>query len=284
MIRSSLNIFFLLSLIFILNSCSPQTDFEVNQGVIDLQNFDFKSSPAVSLKGEWEFYPEQLLEPEDFINNQIENKLYMYVPQSWDKSSKLPNQKAFGYGTYRLKVLLPDEIDFQPGFNPGQPATSYRLWINGEFLSSSGEVGTNPSESVPFLKPDIVPFEHKKGEIEIILQVSNYTRQVGGLWKAVHIGNAEEMNYFLSLNIATQLMFAGIFLFIAVQYFSFYIMRIRDTINLVFSILSFAFFMNALNLGEHPLLIFFPDLPHGLLWKFTFSSAVLYVSLLLWFS
>ncbi len=37
------------------------------QGKIDLSNWNFEQNGIVKLNGEWEFYWEQLLEPQDFI-------------------------------------------------------------------------------------------------------------------------------------------------------------------------------------------------------------------------
>ena len=67
-----------------------------------------KKDGAVKLKGDWEFYWQQQLSPDDFLNSDPPRITgFMRVPEYWNNYEtngvKLPGE---GYATYRLTVLL----------------------------------------------------------------------------------------------------------------------------------------------------------------------------------
>ena len=56
----------------------------VVKGVIDLRDWDFKKDGAVDLNGEWEFYWNKLLGPDDFQSKKIKTKIeYFIIPDIW---------------------------------------------------------------------------------------------------------------------------------------------------------------------------------------------------------
>src|SRR5688572_14909303 len=72
---------------------------------IDLSQHNFADDPITSLRGEWEFYWQQLLTPSDFVNGKYSGSFRIHVPQAWQRAD--PNFSVLGYGTYRTTVILP---------------------------------------------------------------------------------------------------------------------------------------------------------------------------------
>src|SRR5690554_3257381 len=72
------------------------------EGMVDFNGWDFDQAGPVLLKGEWEFYPNQLLKPTDFTHDQMEVS-YVQVPNAWptDNDEALTD---FGQATYRLYI------------------------------------------------------------------------------------------------------------------------------------------------------------------------------------
>jgi two-component system sensor histidine kinase ChiS len=68
-----LSLFFLCS--FLLPSCntgpSEKKQPRIESGILDLRNWDFKKDGIVNLNGNWEFYWEKLLRPENFDKETI---------------------------------------------------------------------------------------------------------------------------------------------------------------------------------------------------------------------
>ena len=75
-------------------------------GVLDLRNQPVNDK--IELTGNWLFYWNQLINPND--TTAIKDRLLVEFPFKWSgytwRGKKLP---AFGYGTYRLKILLPQK-------------------------------------------------------------------------------------------------------------------------------------------------------------------------------
>ena len=79
-----------------------------SKGVLDLSGWDFYADSNVELRGEWEFYWNQLLPPAYAFEMNKEKKTgFMSLPGSWN-GYKI-NGKSIsgeGYATFRLRVLL----------------------------------------------------------------------------------------------------------------------------------------------------------------------------------
>ncbi len=66
------------------NTATPHSD--IQNGVLDLQGYDFELEGPVRLNGEWEFFWNNLLCPEDFPVRNSENieAKTIRVPSSWN--------------------------------------------------------------------------------------------------------------------------------------------------------------------------------------------------------
>ncbi|CAM3476836.1 hypothetical protein [Marinicrinis lubricantis] len=147
---------------------------QAKDGVLDVTGWKFDKDGILPLNGEWEFYRDRLIGPDQFeadergwpIHSTIE------VPNSWNAYVSETQNEGRGYGTYRLVVKL-DEQDQILALKIPRIATAYKLWMNGELLAASGSVGSHASEAIPHYLPQVAYFTTTSGTIDIIVQVSN---------------------------------------------------------------------------------------------------------------
>ncbi len=99
----------LISLLIVINCSYCQQKNTAQKGILDLQNHSWTKNGITDLNGEWEFYWKSLYTPASFDSAEIIPSAYAKVPGFWN--SLIPGvglfKPAFGYATYRLKVLCP---------------------------------------------------------------------------------------------------------------------------------------------------------------------------------
>ena len=145
----------------------------VIKGQADLSNHNFAKQGAVPLSGEWEFYWNKLLTPSDFATNQKPEWFWSYA---WNRQSDYP---AIGFATYRLRLKLPER---QRGLSIFIMSinTAGKIWLNDELVSESGKVSANKAGHVPRLGNLIVSIPENVHEVELVVQISNWTYFGGG--------------------------------------------------------------------------------------------------------
>ena len=78
----------------------------VEKGVLDLREYDFNTNGPVEVKGEYEFYWNQMLNPA--LEGDSGEMIYTQVPGTWTQLRKEhPEVTRYGFATYRLVILLP---------------------------------------------------------------------------------------------------------------------------------------------------------------------------------
>lgn len=144
------------------------------QGRFDVSQHNF-SDGAVALSGPWEFYWNKLLTPSDFNSDQQPE--WFHVPGSWHRQSDHP---SLGYGTYRVRILLPEE---HPGLVLYFPIinSAAKIWLNGELVVETGTVSSDREVYQPKLSSSMVPISDTVQVVELIVQVANYTYFNGGI-------------------------------------------------------------------------------------------------------
>ncbi|MGH2649489.1 MAG: 7TM diverse intracellular signaling domain-containing protein, partial [Ginsengibacter sp.] len=189
------------------------------------------------LNGEWEFYWKSLYTPSSFDSSEIEPSLYADVPNFWN--SLIPGLKffkpGFGYATYRLKVLCPhsnEKLDLK-FLTVG---SAYKLFVNGKQVLQVGNVGTGKSASTAAFAPAIIPVEPENNELNIVIQVSNFTYDEGGLWDFIKLGTQEQIHTFWIRNVSRDFFIAGSFFLMGIFYFVIYFFFSRRLSPLYFGV------------------------------------------------
>lgn len=178
---------------------------KVENGVIDLRTYQFEK--PVSLSGTWMFYPDQLINPSEFLwKNQTPE--YLEVPSPWNA---LMMNQGFGFGTYRLTVLLPEDT-YHLGLKTEVIRSAYKLYVDGELIHIDGTVGSSPSSHEMRNVPASNYIKHSGGPMEIIIQVSNFDRDIGGITQGITLGTQDQIQMLSVINYGLD--FTGVLLLI----------------------------------------------------------------------
>ena len=172
------------------------------QVVLDFSQHDFAVGKT-RLNGQWEFYWDQLLSPDDLKSGAPHADL-LYVPSSWSYDGKYSN---LGKCTYRVKVRLPEgnQTDLSFYFPPVRCAA--KVWVNGVLKDSIGTVGNheNYQSRLAGLLLSVPP----QNEVELVVQVANYDYLSGGLVSGVWLGRTSEIQRDINIKSGLDTVFAG---------------------------------------------------------------------------
>lgn len=256
------------------------------KGVIQLAPGQLQAGSIISLDGEWEFYWEQLLDPQDLHSfTPISQPTYAQVPTEWKNIQidgyPLSNQ---GYGTYRLVIQLPEsDRNLSKALYLHSIATAYKLWANGELLASNGTVGTSPEEMVAKNYPRVVYIPTGSDRIELVLQVSNFVQRKGGLWQTLHLGLAEPILLQREKHLVYQAFIAASLLIMGLYNLGLFKVKRLNKSPLYFGLLSITIAVRTMLLGETIGVRFFPELDWTLTVKLEYLTSMLGMAFLLLF-
>ena len=249
------------------------------QGLLDLTQDHIGTNP-VKLEGEWTFYWHTLLSPED-IRSRTEtggqSDRYINIPGSW-LGYRLDGQELTGEGfaTFRLLIKL-SEQDRNERLALRLPTIfhAYKLWVNGELLANAGMVGQDKSNMTPQLATKLVFFEPKNDRIELVIQVSNFHHNRGGITKEIELGGSNVLTTRIELKVATDMFITASLLVIGVYNLMLFILRRQDRAPLYFGLFTLLFGIRALLNGELMFAQFFPDFPWELQFKMEYLTLCL---------
>jgi len=164
-------------------------------GVYDMRSWDLEKSPTISLDGQWEFYPSQLLSHQDVSS--LENKpSYVQVPGDWSSALNQKADTSIGYGTYRLRILV-DPLVQPVTFWLQNIQASSGVELNGLFQNDFGKPADNAEEYSP-KKVSYTASYYKEGteEIELLIRVANFDDSYnGGILHSVQFGSQAAIDY-----------------------------------------------------------------------------------------
>lgn len=202
-----------------INYYKPSDNADIHKGVMDLTNWAFQDNQTIALDGEWQFYPDQLLEPNTIAE---ENPALIALPGSWaDFSHK---EEPVHYGTYRLKILLPEQDEPFYGLRI-QDISAAGIYVNGKLIEQIGQ----PAESIEQYQSRLgtykVLFPPNGNEIDLIIQVANHeSPQIGGIPTTIQFGTGEAIERTVNFSKTIQLVVALIFITHSLYAFGLYFM------------------------------------------------------------
>jgi len=266
---NAISLFVIIIVNIFLTSCSPNGKIppKAIKGVLDLRDWDFEKNGVINLDGEWEFYwkelpvGDELALPED-------KKNYINVPSSWNgqiikrtTSGGEPFEEILGsegYATYRLRVLLKDEIDL--GLRVPDEATSYELYVNGEILKKYGVVAPSRENSIPGRSIEYIHINKANHELEVVIPISNFHIDQSGLLRSVILGGIDSIYKLRTTNLSRELFISGILFIMGMYHFALFFLRREDNSPLFFGIYCTIVFFRTLIKGELYLNTLFPTL------------------------
>ena len=250
-------------------------------GLLDLGAWDFRRDGPIGLDGEWEFYWSQLLEPGDFLGSDGAGDAgRINLPRAWN-GYKVEDRKLAGdgYATFRLKVKN-SVRDTDLALGVPIMCTAYKLWANGDLLAENGRVGRSYRGMVPQYRPQVVSLM-KEGDLELIVQVSNYMHRKGGIWESIKIGTEEQIQGRRDRRMAFQLFLFGGFLALGMHYIGLFVVRRKEPYALYFALACLLMGLRVLLVGEIFLVQMFPNFNWA--WELKLEYLTYYLGMLVLF-
>ncbi|CAM4188394.1 ATP-binding protein [Saccharibacillus endophyticus] len=263
---------------YVVISALDSPKFESREGVLDLRQVEVRENPQ-KLAGEWEFYWQELLSPEDARIRSTEvgqGEHWIDIPSSWSgyrwNGEKLGGS---GYATYRLVVEL-SEKDHNERLALRLPSIfhAYKLWVNGELLAQVGKVGQDKAGMNPRLATKLLFFQPESDNIELVMQVSNFNHNRGGITKPIELGGSDVLATKTNLNLAADMFVTASLVVIGLYNLLLFILRRKDRAPLYFGVFTVLLGIRSLFNGE---VIFTQWLPH-FPWELQFKIEYLILS------
>ncbi len=207
-------------------------------GFLDISNNSISEKGSVDLSGQWEFYWNQLLSPEDFKSGKQMSRTFAKVPGAWNIINNGHEITEFGYATYRL-LIKTNPHDSVFGIRINRIDASYKLWVNGILIATLGKTGTSKEQSIPKWGTQEKIINSNLTEQEIIIQVSNFSYVRGGIPKMIQITSTESMKNQIKKEIGLDFLLLGIMLIIGLYHIVLFLFRKSLKSSLYFAILSF---------------------------------------------
>ncbi len=223
--------------------------------VIDLSSAKWGEGESFALDGMWHAYWGALLTP-DTVEQAEHLPVLFPVPETWDSPRGLAEPfPDLGYLTYRVKVKVPEAQQTLYLYLPDMPS-AYRLWVNGEFVAANGTVGRVEQHEKPAFLPQTARIEGHSGELELLLQVSNYHYREGGIWFSPRISD-ESGRFALSQRpMIIAVFFSAVLIALGLYNFSLYLFRRQEHAALYFGLLCLVVGFRRLLIDERAFYLF----------------------------
>ncbi|MFB9279541.1 ATP-binding protein [Cohnella cellulosilytica] len=172
-------------------------------GVLDMRGVDLENSPPFFLNGQWLFYPDQLLSHADLESGDKPSRT-IEVPGDWKET--LGSDLSYGYGTYRLRILI-DPLRKPVAMWIKNIEASSDVEING---LSEGSIG-NPAASAGEYKPRNISYTSSytiagTTELDVLIRVANYDEPFyGGIVRSIRFGSQAAIDQVRWTSIGSQL-------------------------------------------------------------------------------
>lgn len=250
---------------------------KAEKGELDLTQWDFQKDGIIPLIGQWEFYYNKLLSPEDFKKDEnLKYTTLVNLPGSFTKNNTanitLPNK---GFGTYKLRVKTNSENVYY-ALKTEFIHSSHRLWVEDHLVTYTGKVGESKYDYKPQLLPKVGSFTNINKEFDIILQTANYDANTPQI-DTILLGSEEQIIALKSKRLAFDLFIFGSSLIIGIYNLALYNKRKKDRSTLFFSIFCLILSIRTLFVGERFFINVFPNFSWQLHIKICYLTFLTYI-------
>jgi class 3 adenylate cyclase len=246
--------FIVLITIIAFTGCGKKIENKTDEaGIINLENWTAGEDSATVLNGDWDFYWNELLSPEDFNNPELKaEKRTITIPGVWNGmviDGKKLNEN--GYATLRTRITnlkTAGEYGIKIPFH----FSAYNLFLNGELKATNGKVGTTKKTMVAQTLPQSIYFDIKEGqtEVDLVLQISNFMMNKGGVPAPYKFGTKKQISKISNMAFFYDVFLAASLFIMGLYHIGLYLLRRKEKSPLYFGILCFMVILRTIGLGE----------------------------------
>jgi len=234
-----------------LSSLHAQEEPLVEKGVLDLREYDFLNNGPVEVKGEYEFYWNQMINPA--LEGDSGEMIYTEVPGSWTKlRNEHPEVTRFGFATYRLLILLPEKVD-ELAFSVEDVYSASGYFLNGKAIDYLGFPGVNKYQTVIRYSRPLMIGTVSDQELELLIRVSNFDNRISGIVGGLTLGKVGQMQESRQKDLFRGHFLIGAFLIIGIYFLGLYLIR-TEHYRLYFSLLCFLMALRVVMIVEIPVI------------------------------
>src|SRR5690625_4162256 len=242
-LKRQLKILFVFTSIFIyaffLITENPHAQSE-EEDFINLSHVSSSKEFYEKLDGEWLFFEQQLLNPEDINFRLLEGKK-VTIPDSFEVHTGDVNT----YGTYQAKVKIPSSyVGETLAIHVPFQYSAYTLFVDDHVITKNGEVGKDSSTHQAEMAPSVGYFIAQSDEITLTMQVSSFDHIRGGFENPIFIGSSSVvsqknytniiLNLFLNVSIFLMICFKCLIFIIGLFIFLFSLNRRQEQLFFIF--------------------------------------------------
>jgi adenylate cyclase len=151
----------------------------------------------VPLVGTWEICWNQLVEPGESC---VPGWRPVPVLGAWSEPGVESPFGGKGFATYRLNVVLPQEVG-PLSLAAGGALTAHRLWINGVDRGGAGVIGRSAETTIAGVSNRVYELVSESGAVEFQVQVANFAFRGGGLRRIWFLGQPDSIQRGIGLAI-----------------------------------------------------------------------------------
>lgn len=230
----------------------------VQDGVVTIDEQQLPENKTMKLEGDWSFYPNVLIQPEEPLHNYQDQRMNINVPSNW-QSFVQQNEEGLTVGTYHLKVTVPK--DGQYGLYIRAIRQANKVFMNGVEVGGKG----NPSTKLSDLKSEnddkyTVFAQSDNKALDIVIHVSNYNYPQAGIIYPIEFGTMEAIQkYFRIKVLADGFVSIGYFVF-GMIYITSYWQNRRRKEELFFGLFTIFFGLYMSFINQKVFFLLLPDL------------------------
>lgn len=274
-------------LLFVLSGCTLHNNTNqvgdplATNGYIDITVDTGKTS---KLSGEWSFYWNQLLEPEDINAGRGEFSGFIQMPRNWLNyevdGTKLPGH---GYATLVLNMRIHNLNEVKALYLP-KMYSSYKLWINGQLEAISGVVGKDKEHTTPQKLTQLAYFYPETEQVQLVLQISNFHDLNGGMWEPIEYGSASHIYADHDRYLAEKYLLLGVLSLAGIYHLGLCLFRKKDVAMLYFGLFCLNDALRNTLIDQVLITKYYPNFPWEIAMKMEYISMYLAYALLALFT
>ncbi len=234
------------------------------KGVLDISDWKSGTQNHIRMDGEWEFYWNSLLSPEDFSRDKRDKiSCYFTVPGLWNKQGNIDGCKRYprdGYATLRLTVINIPTDKYPIYIRIQEIPTAYKLWCNSKLISENGTPGTNKNQSTPWFQPITVSITEKTDTIIFTMQISNFHHKDSGIWESLEMGYGKDFSQKGNKLMLFDMLLFGSLLIMGFYHLVLFALRPSETSQLYFGLFALFIGCRSLMVGQRITFMVFPDM------------------------
>lgn len=259
------------------------SDISIENGKLNLTDWQAQDDEILLLDGEWEFYPSQLLidnEDEGKTNIDEKNRRLIHVPGKWDNDLNEKQPSPYGFGSYRLRIYVDPTEQMNYSIYLPSVRSSSEVYVNGRFLAGSGEVSQSADKYTARNLPYSTTFTaDENGVIDFVIQAANFKDiRRSGIIRSIKFGSEEAIFKDSNFALFMQILASVIFLIHAFYAIILYFLGNHDKRLIYFSLLLFC--LTLMNLLSSDGKIFHLLFYIGYDWDFRLVNAIIPITCL----